>query len=666
MAEATSNGRWSSAQLAAVAAVKVEVMAAAKAEADRVTAAQEATADREKSAAASRRREAAAERPAEEARDEARHARQQSYSQPSFDPSFSGGGGGGGGGGRYNGGGRDGDGGGGGYGGRYYGGYGDGDGGGGYGGGGSGAGAGNAAAARAESQTMSIAPFLPDAPPGATSHEFVCAVTRIAELGDACGRWCAAQAPWDSTEGKGKLPWQQWGKAHDEQWTELEDLRKRMVQLVLETPVAVQRFVVLTTVRLAQVAKAFEAGEEASEAACDAAIIARCQNADLQLLFLHGAKGDGAAKIAATAECERLGGEMDTAWFAFPEAEREALRSLPWENDPEPVEVGLWEKGYPKRQLETDPILRPHLRQDVPAELGYAPDNYGATMDNTGDANDGQKYVTGHLLPAARRVLPQLEAAVNMVARALGANPKECVFVPPLKTKVRMEEKAGVGVAGFTGVGEHADHFYHEYPRQASNVDVARVMLVVQSPTEAIQAHATFKEKSEVVRVKNRFAPEAPLYGYRDMLMNLKIDGVYCEVQVGLAPLVAVRRKMHKVSWPLHPGVRAPTRRFRKRISRLAPSSSHVRTQYYGIVRSIGCEPLIAMAKKLTVEEVGKEAAARVSAARAYAQVQAQYTLREAAPRTLTGFGGAPQFFRCKDGSRDMRCASSKNYDKYG
>ena len=62
------------------------------------------------------------------------------------------------------------------------------------------------------------------------------------------------------------------------------------------------------------------------------------------------------------------------------------------------------------------------------------------------------------------------------------------------------------------------------------------------------------------------FSPENPQYGYRDMLLNLKIGGVYCEVQIGLAPLVAVRRKMHK---------------------------------FYGIVRSTGADPLISMAKPL-------------------------------------------------------------------
>ena len=56
------------------------------------------------------------------------------------------------------------------------------------------------------------------------------------------------------------------------------------------------------------------------------------------------------------------------------------------------------------------------------------------------------------------------------------------------------------------------------------------------------------------------------LQGYRDMLLNLDVEGVFCEVQIGLSALVAVRRRMHK---------------------------------FYGVVRSIGDERLIAMAKPL-------------------------------------------------------------------
>ena len=38
-------------------------------------------------------------------------------------------------------------------------------------------------------------------------------------------------------------------------------------------------------------------------------------------------------------------------------------------------------------------------------------------------------------------------------------------------------------------------------------------MLVLATPAQAVQALALFKEACTVVRVKNRFSPNAPLYG---------------------------------------------------------------------------------------------------------------------------------------------------------
>jgi len=197
--------------------------------------------------------------------------------------------------------------------------------------------------------------------------------------------------------------------------------------------------------------------------------------------------------------------------------------------------------------------------------------NQAATLDREGHA-----YVEEYLLPAARRVLPQLQAAVRRVAEAEGLDPDSAVRTPPLKTMKRMSEKAGIGAA--RGAGE-ADHLLHEYPRQASNVDVARVMLILPSPAHVVRAVALFKAQCDVVRLKNRFA--RPSGGLRDILLNLCIDGVYCEVQVGIGTLVAVRRKMHK---------------------------------YYGVVRSIGAGPLVLMSKGLTEMDVGAAAMAEVAA----------------------------------------------------
>ena len=427
----------------------------------------------------------------------------------------------------------------------------------------------------------------------AAASEVRAALERLRALGDACGRWCGAA----------RRTGVDWAWEHAAHYEEVVSLGKRLVAIVPgeACPAASQRDLVRATARLAQVARAADPDVVMNVATTGAAAAAGVtaehwrayHGAELQLLALHGTKGEGAARRAAAAECERLGAEMDAAWRALPLPGRRSLMALPWENDPPPAAVGTWTRGTSRQNGEA--ILRPALRQVVPPELGYEAASFRACFavdagEDKGDSGDlGQAFVERSLLPAARRVLPLLEAAARRVAAQLREGQEEdeeegvegreegsgaaaaaqggrCeVRVPPLKTKARMDEKAGFGEARH---GADPDHLLHEYPRQASNVDVARVMLVVATPAQAVRALALFKETCEVARVKNRFSPEAPLYGYRDILLNLRIDGVYCEVQIGLAPLVAVRRKMHK---------------------------------FYGIVRSTGTKPLISLAKPLPV-----------------------------------------------------------------
>ena len=62
---------------------------------------------------------------------------------------------------------------------------------------------------------------------------------------------------------------------------------------------------------------------------------------------------------------------------------------------------------------------------------------------------------------------------------------------------------------------------------------------------ERSQKLAAVRRRARVVRLKNRFL-HSPGFGYRDMLLNVDMDGHVCEIQMGLLPLVAVRRRMHK------------------------------------------------------------------------------------------------------------------------
>ena len=119
------------------------------------------------------------------------------------------------------------------------------------------------------------------------------------------------------------------------------------------------------------------------------------------------------ARAAAVAECGRLGAEMDAAWLDFPQADREALRALSWENDGEPAHVGTWKRRHGAAGQEGQPILRPPLRQTVDPALGYVPDSYAGTRQKTAGDQLGATYVRGTLLPAAKRALPLLEAAAR-------------------------------------------------------------------------------------------------------------------------------------------------------------------------------------------------------------------------------------------------------------
>jgi hypothetical protein len=415
-----------------------------------------------------------------------------------------------------------------------------------------------------------VSRFLPPYSGAHGEHELMAAMAKVAAMGERVGRWCAAQ-------GKG---WLSFRKEFLDEAKSYWMLRKNMADGVRAAPVDVQQHLVLTVVRLAQVCRGFEVGMHA-EAAPPPAMAAVAWSAYYQLTILYGFKGEGPVKGAAEAECERLGGEMDEAWAQFPAEQRAKLMALPWENDPEPSEVGTWGTDPEEKLLHDStrghPILRPHLRQIVPAELGYVADSWEGSQRGTGDEqNDvGRRFVEEVLLPQSRRVLPLLEAAAQRVSQDLGVG---TVCVGPLKTDLRMDEKAG----NIHGVAD-ADHKQHEFPKQASNVDVARLLFELPDPAALCEAHTRLKAQQKVVRVKNRFSPESPLYGYRDMLLNFDIDGVFCEMQLGLTPLVAVRKKMHR---------------------------------YYGLVRSTGFRSFVSMTKPAPAADIGPVLVAQMAAAR--------------------------------------------------
>ena len=208
-----------------------------------------------------------------------------------------------------------------------------------------------AAAAAADAADAAVTTAAPTA-----DEEALRGLARALEASDACGRWCAEQ----------RAPWGNWGVTFHEVSMGLRRLQAELEAVMAAATPAMQAHLVATTVRAAQVWRAFEGFSGGGNAAGDVRT-ARALAAAQLVATLHGRKGQGPARAAATAQCEQLGAAMDAAWFAFPAAEREALRALPWENDSEPLQVGVWEHGTAKQNGE--PIFRPKLRQRVP-EVG--------------------------------------------------------------------------------------------------------------------------------------------------------------------------------------------------------------------------------------------------------------------------------------------------------
>ena len=253
-------------------------------------------------------------------------------------------------------------------------------------------------------------------------------------------------------------------------YPELKALNEEVRRLAASAPPCVQQHVVAHIVQLAKIAKHYDSNDKFAasqiikvgdrEFESVFSFCGKFQNASTQLYYTHGPgallgdpQPDGGPKIAAMCECERLGEHMLRAWLAFPAASRAKLVAVPSLNDTEPTVVGTWSEGKPHQNGE--PILRPAIRQTIPQ--GYHPNDWLEVLMGTEDA-DGDKYVETHLIPAAQRVMPALEALAKDMVASTGS--QHVPYAPPLKRAERIKEKSGMQ-APFTG-----DHLLHEYPQQ--------------------------------------------------------------------------------------------------------------------------------------------------------------------------------------------------------
>jgi hypothetical protein len=114
-----------------------------------------------------------------------------------------------------------------------------------------------------------------------------------------------------------------------------------------------------------------------------------------------------------------------------------------------------------------------------------------------------------------------LSSATNRIAKLVGGEP---LIPPSLKGRDRTLEKINT-----------------EYDGDASRItDLARSSIVCDNPQQIQEALGALKSEFNVVRLKDRF--QAPVNGYRDMLINLEMpNGHIVEVQLHLRGVLDVK-----------------------------------------------------------------------------------------------------------------------------
>lgn len=131
----------------------------------------------------------------------------------------------------------------------------------------------------------------------------------------------------------------------------------------------------------------------------------------------------------------------------------------------------------------------------------------------------------GKLTPVYARVWEvtwtQFKPTVEDITKRL---PGATSSVAPLKGRERAGEKVASDYGGKT----------------ESLVDIARASVVCQTIEQVVDCFNFASQEFEVVRVKNRFAN--PAGGYRDLNLNVKLDGGYvAELQIHLQAIIDVK-----------------------------------------------------------------------------------------------------------------------------
>lgn len=120
---------------------------------------------------------------------------------------------------------------------------------------------------------------------------------------------------------------------------------------------------------------------------------------------------------------------------------------------------------------------------------------------------------------------PDFEARVRGFAEQFGAE----AILPGVKARVRAVEKA-----------------VDDYAGDVSQVkDAVRATLAFDSIDEALAAVARIKGEMKVLSNRNLLTGETTIDGYRDVKLNVDLDGLTGELMVNVKPMVAAKAKLH-------------------------------------------------------------------------------------------------------------------------
>ncbi|GMH86858.1 hypothetical protein TrST_g12251 [Triparma strigata] len=160
------------------------------------------------------------------------------------------------------------------------------------------------------------------------------------------------------------------------------------------------------------------------------------------------------------------------------------------------------------------------------------------------------------LYKRGKSVKPVFEAAIKKVSKKAGIRTNQKPKVNGSKQK-RIDHSGksfkALTLAPLKNLARCEVKVKNDYDGDARRIlDFVRCSIVCQDEFEIVNVYQHVLENFETVRVKNRFS-ECLFVGTRDCLINVKVKGHICEIQLQFAPLLALKEMQH-VTWDCYMG----------------------------------------------------------------------------------------------------------------